>query len=256
MLSGGVFAAASWLMANTSVTSDSGLLDLLRQQGPLGVSALAVATKVTPTAVRQRLTRLMEQGLIARELFRAGRGRPSHRYLLTARGQRSSGHNFADLATVLWQEVRAVKDAEVRRGLFQRLAKGLAGLYARQVEGTTPEERMQSVAALFSERDVPLIVEHGLPAATNQEDGSASRKRERPEELRPSEQTVAASPAPAASQALPVLTALACPYPELADQDRGVCAMERMLFSELIGTNLRLAECRLDGDQCCRFAMN
>src|SRR5271154_7120074 len=108
-------------MANTSATSDSGLLDLLRERGPLGITALATATKVTPTAVRQRLSRLMNQGLIEREVTRAGRGRPSHRYLLTARGERSAGTNFADLAVVLWQEIRAVKDIEVRRGLFRRL---------------------------------------------------------------------------------------------------------------------------------------
>jgi predicted ArsR family transcriptional regulator len=52
---------------------------------------------------------------------------------------------------------------------------------------------------------------------------------------------------------LPVLTALACPYPELAEQDRSVCAMERLLMSELIGEDVRLSECRLDGDSCCRF---
>lgn len=183
----------------------------------------------------------MDQGLIARELRRAGRGRPSHCYLLTAEGQRSAGNNFADLATVLWQEVRAVKDAEVRRGLFQRLAKGLAGLYDQRVEGETTEERMRSVAALFAERQVPMVVEQNTLGVAH------SQEAERPEST--------GSPG-AAAQSLPVLTALACPYPELAEQDRGVCAMERLLFSELIGTNVRLTECRLDGDQCCRFETN
>ena len=32
--------------------------------------------------------------------------------------------------------------------------------------------------------------------------------------------------------------------------------MERMLFSELVGQNVRLTECRLDGDACCRFETN
>jgi predicted ArsR family transcriptional regulator len=50
-----------------------------------------------------------------------------------------------------------------------------------------------------------------------------------------------------------VLTALACPYPELADQDRSVCAMERMLFAEVLGESVRLSKCRLDGDTCCSF---
>jgi predicted ArsR family transcriptional regulator len=52
---------------------------------------------------------------------------------------------------------------------------------------------------------------------------------------------------------LPVLKTNACPYPELADQDRSVCAMEGLLLSELLGTAVRLQECRLDGGTCCSF---
>jgi len=52
---------------------------------------------------------------------------------------------------------------------------------------------------------------------------------------------------------LPLLRATACPYPDLAEQDRTVCSMERMMFSELVGENLRLSDCRLDGHSCCTF---
>ena len=52
---------------------------------------------------------------------------------------------------------------------------------------------------------------------------------------------------------LPVLSALACPYPELAKLDRSVCTMEKMMLSEILGENVRLSECRLDGATCCTF---
>lgn len=59
------------------------------------------------------------------------------------------------------------------------------------------------------------------------------------------------------SSQLPVLTALACPYPELAEQDRGICAVEKMMFTEMLGTRVQLTECRLDGAlTCCRFQTN
>lgn len=199
-------------------SSDIGILDLLRKVGPLGVRDLAGATQVTATAVRQRLARLMAQGLVDREVARAGRGRPSHRYRLTEKGRRQTGANFADLAMALWNEVRAIEDPEVRRGLLQRIAKTMARIYGDQVRGATTTERMESVSRVFVDRNVPFEVEKG--------------------------------------QSLPVLTALVCPYPELAEQDRGVCAMERMLLSELVGEGLRLADCRLDGDPCCRFVTN
>lgn len=199
-------------------SSDVGILDLLRKSGPLGISQLAAATQVTATAVRQRLVRLMAQGLIDRQVARAGRGRPSHHYGLTDKGRRQTGANFVDLALALWHEVRAIEDPEVRRGLLQRIAKTMAQMYGEQITGETTAERMHAVSRVFNERNVPFDVDESGP--------------------------------------LPVLRALACPYPELAEQDRGICALEKMMFAELVGSGLRLADCRLDGEECCRFVSN
>lgn len=201
-------------MSQAFVASDIALLDLLRQRESMGVSEMAEAMEVTATAIRQRLTRLLAQGLIERLATQGGRGRPSHRYSLTAAGRRKAGSNFGDLAIALWKEIRQIEDLEVRRGLLGRIAGHMATMYADQVEGSR-EERMQGLVEVFAERKVPFAVER--------------------------------------SGELPVLTAHACPYPELAEQDRTICAVERMMFSELVGENLRLSRCRLDGDNCCTF---
>ena len=197
------------------VSSDVAILDLLRKSNGQSISQLSECMQVTPTAVRQRLTRLMAQGHVERRAERAGRGRPSHRYYLTDQGRRKTGANFADLAMALWEEIREIKDPEVRRGLLSRVAKRLAESYSNQIEGETLEERMDSIQRLFEERRIPFAVEK--------------------------------------SGQLPVLTALACPYPELAEQDRGICSMEKMLISELAGQSLRLTQCRLDGETSCCF---
>jgi predicted ArsR family transcriptional regulator len=202
-------------MAPEIESSDIGLLDLLWKQGTLTVSELASAMNVTATAVRQRLTRLLAQGNIERTTQRTARGRPVHRYGLTEKGRRRAGANFADLAIALWAEIREIKDPEVRRGLLQRVSKRLATLYAGRVRGSTLEEKMESLAEVFRERRIPFEV-------------SGSRE-------------------------LPILHATACPYPDLAEQDRTVCSMERILFSELLGENVRLSNCRLDGHNCCTF---
>ncbi len=202
-------------MAAITETSDVQVLDLLRQHEALSISEFARQMGVTATAVRQRLTRLMGRGLVERATPKGVRGRPSHRYSLTEKGRRESGHNFGDLAIALWQEVRAIKDPEVRNGLLQRVAESVAAMYRGQICGSTPEARMQELAALLGQRNIPLSVE--------------------------------------GSEELPVLTAWACPYPTLAEQDRGVCAMENMMLSELIGQRVKLSECRLDGGNCCRF---
>ncbi len=199
----------------TVETSDSQVLDLLRRHGPLAIGDLTERMGVTRTAVRQRLARLIDTGLIQRGLGPSQRGRPSHRYSLTDEGHREAGHNFGDLAMALWREVRSVKDPEVRNGLLKRVAKSVAEMYADRVTATAPAERMQQVAELMSDRNVPFSREGTME--------------------------------------LPVLTAWACPYPALAEEDRGICAMENMVFTELVGAKVKLSECRLDGGTCCRF---
>ncbi len=205
-------------MQTELVSSDTTILDLLRRRQSLSVAELAELLQVTATAVRQRLVRLMGQGLIERETSRERRGRPSHRYLLTNAGKRKTGANFADLAVALWEEIRLIDDIQVRCGLLTRIARRLAESYADQIHGVTIDEKMTSLAQIFEQRQIPFDVDR-----TNE---------------------------------LPVLTALACPYPTIAEHDRSVCAMERMMFEEMLGEGLKLSKCRLNGESCCTFELS
>ena len=198
-----------------SESSDKAMLDILRRNGAVTISVLVAEMGVTATAVRQRLQRLMAGGLIERRAENKGRGRPNHRYSLTEKGERSAGTNFADMADVLWDEIKSVENPEIRRGLLKRIAGRLAARYRNEVGGETLGDRMTALAGVMGERDIPFQVE--------QRGG------------------------------LPVLSALACPYPELAMRDRSVCTMEKMMLSEILGENVRLSECRLDGATCCTF---
>ena len=157
----------------------------------------------------------MTDGLIERQTERKSRGRPNHRYSLTEKGERASGTNFGDMAIVLWEEVKSVEDPAIRRGLLKRIADRLVERYRGDVSGDTLGERMTALSRLMGEREIPFEV--------------------------------------SSSGELPVLTALACPYPELAKLDRGVCTMEKLMLSEILGENVRLTECRLDGASCCTF---
>jgi len=196
-------------------TSDKAMIDCLRREGAVTISALVAEMGVTATAVRQRLRRLMSEGLIERQTERKTRGRPNHRYSLTEKGERKAGTNFGDMAAVLWEEVKNIEDPTVRRGLLKRIAGRLVERYRDDVSGDTLGERMTAMAELMGERDIPFRVD--------------------------------------TTGELPVLAALACPYPELAKVDRGVCTMEKLMLSEILGENVRLSECRLDGANCCTF---
>ncbi|MEQ8836168.1 MAG: Lrp/AsnC family transcriptional regulator, partial [Lacipirellulaceae bacterium] len=62
---------------------DEMIVDCLRRNGQATIAELSEALDVTATAVRQRLARLTEAGIIERNSAPAGRGRPTHQYCLT-----------------------------------------------------------------------------------------------------------------------------------------------------------------------------
>ena len=152
---------------------------------------------------------------------RRPRGRPSHAYLLTDKGRRTGGDNFRDLALVLWREMRGIREPAIRQGLIARVGAAMAGMYRDSVAGSSRPQRLEIVADLLRKRQIACSIETG--AAT--------------------------------TRGLPVLTTYACPYPELAEQDRGICAAERLMLQELLESSVELSSCRLDGDSCCRFTV-
>src|SRR3954462_15302390 len=119
-----------------SESSDRPLLDLIRRRGPLTVAEMAGALGVTPTAIRNRLTRLVGSGMVERRVEHGGRGRPKHLYEASVEAHKRLGQNYADLAVVLWDEMmRTVEDRKLRRILFGRITERLADLYRSQVTG-------------------------------------------------------------------------------------------------------------------------
>src|SRR5262245_20839063 len=146
-------------MSTTTETSDQAMLDIMRQHGPVTISKLVQEMGVTATAVRQRLARLMADGLIERRAERKTRGRPNHRYSLTDKGEKSAGTNCADMAVVLWEEVKSVKDPAVRRGLLKRIAERLVAKYRSEITGDTLNSRMSELAGLMDRREIPFRVD-------------------------------------------------------------------------------------------------
>jgi predicted ArsR family transcriptional regulator len=198
-------------------SSDRPLLDLIRRHGPLTVTEMAAHLKVTATAVRNRLSRLVEAGLIDRESRPGGRGRPTHSYQASAEAHKRLGQNYADLALVLWDEMmNSVEDRKLRRFLFARITDRMAELYRAQMTGDTWEGRLVQLGT--------ILHDHGI-------------------------ETEVTSPA----DALPILKQHSCPYFALAETDRAVCAMERKMFEKVLGRGLRLSQCRLDGHRSCDF---
>jgi len=226
-------------MRSPVVESDLEMLDCLRAMGPMTVGDLAHRFGVTPTAVRQRLNRLLAEGLIDREAFREGRGRPHYRYIITGKGRRTLGSNYSDLAVVLWKAIQTIENVHIRRQVLFHAAKEMARMYLPQIKGLTVSERMADVARILCQKRVPFsreIVrqEVSLQGASGREpDGKTSNRQS-------SEQTS-------------VLVGQACPYPDLSESDPEICEFERLWIRELLGTEVELTRCRRDGGDQCWF---
>ncbi len=197
---------------------DQAVLDLLRQQQGLTVQELIDRLEVTATAVRQRLDRLEQIGLIERRKEAAGRGRPQFRYFLTTIGMRYASASYTDLALALWAEVMELPNPQLRSRILRRVAKRMAQQIKEsfaESEGLT--ERLGAMAAALGQRKV----------LANVDDAGA----------------------------LPVLHVHACPYPELSELqgNRQLCEMEQEMISEAIGQPIQLDCCRLDGHDHCQF---
>jgi len=197
---------------------DRPLLDLIRRQGPLTVAEMVLALGVTPTAIRNRLTRLVGSGMVERRTEPGTRGRPKHTYRASAEANKRLGQNYADLAVALWGELmQAVGDRKLRRLLFGRVTERLADQYRGEIRGDEWQGRMVQLGTVLHDR--------GIEAEVTAGDGGM----------------------------LPVLRQHSCPYFALAEVDRAVCAMERKMFEKVLGHGLRLSQCRLDGHRSCDF---
>jgi len=116
-----------------SETTDKTLLDLIRRHGPLTIHQIVTHLGVTPTAVRNRLTRLVASGMVERTTEPGGRGRPKHTYRASVAAHKSLGQSYTDLALVLWDEMMStVEDRKLRRAIFSRITERLARSTARR----------------------------------------------------------------------------------------------------------------------------
>ena len=201
---------------------DRELLIAMRSGEALGVGELTEKLGVTATAVRQRIERLLELGLIDREKIVAGRGRPTYQYRLTVVGHRRAGANPSELADAMWREILSMEDGAVRDQLLASVAARLGRQFASQVcaeeETGSFESRMQKLSEMMAARHMVAEVTH--------------------------------------TGELPVLDIGACPFPSLTDvsEDRAMCRLEEQMISEALGHPVHLSSCRLDGDACCQFS--
>lgn len=170
---------------------------------------------VTATAVRQRLVRLQGLDLIERTQVKEGRGRPHYSYSVTSAGMQLLGDNYAELANILWEELKSIDNEELRCLLAARIQTALVQQYGRSVDAPSLQGRMEQLKLALEERGFIVEIDQTGP--------------------------------------LPILREHNCPYHNIASGDASICELEQRVFERVLGTKMNLSGCCLDGHHCCEF---
>ena len=197
--------------------ADRDFLASIQRSQPVTVADLCEAEGVTATAVRQRLTRLLDNGFIERESEHRDRGRPVFHYSVTKKGLRQLGNDSGELAGLLWRALSRIEDEQIRDQVLADLREALVARFGGRVNESSLGGRLQQLCDILAERGYYVDLE------------------ENPQ------------------QSLPILREHSCPYQELAEQDSAICDLEQSVFAELLGAPVELSCCRLDGHRCCEF---
>jgi len=147
-------------------TTRRAILTALKRAGSGTAAELAAGLGITAAAVRQQLHRLGEDGLVRHHPDPEGRGRPVHRYELTAAAEALFPKRYGDLTAELLSYLGG-PDGDVVEGLFERRRQ-------RRLEGATARLAELPLEAQVAEL-TRILDEDGYLADVEELDGGGWR---------------------------------------------------------------------------------
>lgn len=205
---------------STAVVTPAGMrmIRLLVGRPPQHIADLVAGAGVTRTAVTEQLNELVEAGFVRRTLERTGRGRPRYRYEATdAALSALFTNNQRLLAPALLRALREIGGPELSQAVLDRVSQALADHYSGRIRSTLPHERLRELAEVLQDEGVLVDFEE--------------------------------------SHGRYVIRERTCPYIDMIDEDRTVCAVEKRMMEQVTGGPIKAVACRLDGCPGCTFEM-
>ena len=195
------------------------ILEVIQRKGAATIKELEDVLGVTTTAVRQQLQALQADGYVERTRVHAGVGRPHHAYSMTPKAHELFSCHCDDLALSLLEEVFALEGKERAALLLDRVGSRLAERYAPMVRSGRLKERVSQLAeALYARGVLTDVVQEANDVF--------------------------------------ILQTYNCPYHELAHEHRDICDMDEKFMREVLGSDVNLHKCMMDGHHSCSFIVN
>jgi predicted ArsR family transcriptional regulator len=191
------------------------ILEYLQRQGRATVKELGRLLGLTSTGIRQHLTVLERDGLVAAKEERGRVGRPTLVYSLSEKADSLFPKTYDVLAAMLLEEIRDNEGNEKVQQLLHNVAHRLAAPHLDRVKGKQLGERVKIT--------VGILEEQGCMVDYNQRDGEF------------------------------FIDEFTCPFPRVAERDRAVCALHVEFVRVLAEGDARLTRSLMRGERACTY---
>lgn len=194
------------------------IIEYLQRNASATIKELEELLGVTPSAVRQHLTGLQAAGYVARSTSNSGVGRPYHIYTATEESRHLFDCHCDDLALTMLEEMFEMVGPDNITHLLKRVSGRLANRYAGAVKSPVLLNRVQEMAGVLGKLGVLTDV------------------------IAQDTDTI-------------MLKTYNCPYHELAQEHRQICDMDQEMMQQVLGHDVALNACIMDGDGGCSFTV-
>jgi len=191
---------------------------LLQNKEGLTVEDLSKALGITDNAVRQHLTALERDGIVAKGETQSTGGRPEHLFGLTTVGHELFPRHYSWFAELLISSLREEQGTEALRERLEGMGRAVGRQVAARLGGTMDKaERIRILSGIMQE--------------LGYQSGSIDPINEK----------------------LPAIVATNCVFHTLAQLYPEVCYFDLALMSEVVGGDIIHDECMARGGNVCRF---
>jgi len=162
-----MLSAAEPSLAGLSVSAREVVL-ALKKRGEARASEIAEALGITPSGVRQHLSALRADGLVAYRTIHAGPGRPKFAYFLTEPAEALFPKTYHELTNEFLEHLEE-EDPELLVRLFERRRQRRVEATRKRLAGKTFDEKVAVLARILDEDGFRELLDTGIPTVDSPE---------------------------------------------------------------------------------------
>ncbi len=188
---------------------------LLGNKTGLSIDQIAESFGISRNAVKQHMSVLEKDQLIAAAHWNATKGRPVRQYILTDQGINHFSKQYSWFCNLVLSELKQEMGSDQFTAFIQRMGRKIADSLAPQFSGKTAAEKAEIL--------VSIMQDLGYQVSVEQSGGQA------------------------------IISAINCVFHDLAMEHTELCEFDRTLIRSLLDNPVEQIECMAKQGCACRF---